>query len=242
MKVLAIDTSTNTATVALMEDDRLICEYSINNRLTHSQKLLSQLESVLKISGENLASVGLISICIGPGSFTGIRIGVAAAKAISQVWNIPMVEVSSLELAARNFDCFDGSVIGIIDAQKDNLYYNIFEFDQRSAEIIKENTDSVIGVDDLIEKVKLIDGKKIFVGEGLLKAKDRLKTLAQEDKNVFLAGSDKNINKAGSLAKAGLIRHRNGESKNYFEVEPKYIRKPQAQLQMEEKEKQKIYK
>lgn len=228
-----MDTSTRSASVAIMEDDTLLCEFSINNKLTHSQKLMLQLESILKISGEKIEDIDLVAVCVGPGSFTGIRIGLSAAKAIAQVRNIPMIAVSSLELAARNFDYFDGRVFAILDAQRDRLYYDLYEFDAKTSEIISQAGERVIQADDLFEEIKKIDGPKIITGEGLNKTRDRLEKLAEDDPQLILASEDKTVNKASNLAGAARLKYKEGKIKNFFEIEARYIRKSQAEIQME---------
>ena len=100
MKVLGIDTSSNATSIAVIEDNKLICEYTINTKTTHSQKLMPMIENMLKISEVNVNDMDMIAICQGPGSFTGLRIGMATAKALSHVNNLPIVGVNSLELLA----------------------------------------------------------------------------------------------------------------------------------------------
>ena len=104
MKILGIDTSTMAANVAVLEDDKLICEYTINTKKTHSQKLMPMIENMLNLSDINIKDIDAIGICVGPGSFTGLRIGMATAKAIAHVNNIPLIGVNSLEILGANMN------------------------------------------------------------------------------------------------------------------------------------------
>lgn len=118
MKVLGIDTSSMASSVAVIEDNKLICEYTINTKKTHSQKLMPMIESMLKISDVNINDMDMIAVCEGPGSFTGLRIGMATAKAISHVNNLPIVGVNSVEILAGNMNLCDKKICSILDAQK----------------------------------------------------------------------------------------------------------------------------
>ena len=98
MKILGIDTSSNASSVAVIEDNKLICEYTVNTKTTHSQKLMPMIENMLSMSDINIKDIDAIAICIGPGSFTGLRIGMATAKAIEHLNNLPIIGVNSLEI------------------------------------------------------------------------------------------------------------------------------------------------
>ena len=104
MKILGIDTSSMAASVAVIEDNKLICEYTINTKKTHSQKLMPMIENMLSLSDLNVRELDAIAVCEGPGSFTGLRIGMATAKAIAHVNDIPVIGVNSLEVLAANMN------------------------------------------------------------------------------------------------------------------------------------------
>ena len=104
MKILGIDTSSMAASVAVIEDNKLICEYTINTKKTHSQKLMPMIENMLGLSDLNVREIDAIAVCEGPGSFTGLRIGMATAKAIAHVNDIPVIGVNSLEALAANMN------------------------------------------------------------------------------------------------------------------------------------------
>ena len=129
MKILGIDTSTMAANVAVLEDDKLICEYTINTKKTHSQKLMPMIENMLKLSDIDIKDIDAIGICVGPGSFTGLRIGMAAAKAMAHVNNIPLIGVNSLEILGANMDLCDKKICAILDAQRNQVYTNTYKFE-----------------------------------------------------------------------------------------------------------------
>ena len=126
MKILAISTSSSVASVSLLEDDNLIQELNINNERTHSEKLMPLIDEILTNNNIKLADIGLIACDNGPGSFTGIRIGVATVKALAEAKNIPAVACSSLEGLAYNVNGFD-YICSLIDARNNQVYAAIFD-------------------------------------------------------------------------------------------------------------------
>lgn len=242
MKVLAIDTSTNCATCAICDDESIIAEFSINNKLTHSQKIASQIESMYKISGEDMKDTSLVVVCNGPGSFTGIRIGVSLAKSIAHVLNAPVVEVSSLEILAGNHVDKNGYIIPLVDAQRNKVYYNIFEnntFDEISSKLYK---DDVIEVEKLVDLICGLNEQVIVVGEGSKKLRRYIEQNREQSMNNLIdegklkfSSIASNFNRAAVLASIGIYKHNIGKDKNFFDIRPKYIRKSQAEMEYEKK-------
>ena len=126
MKILGISTSSNIATVCLSEDNTIIKELNIDNTKTHSETLVPLIDSLLKETNTNLSEINLLACDIGPGSFTGIRIGIATIKAISESLNVPIVEVSSLEGLAYGVKSL-GTICSLIDARNNQVYMGIFD-------------------------------------------------------------------------------------------------------------------
>ena len=126
MKILGIDTSSMAASVAVIEDNKLICEYTINTKKTHSQKLMPMIENMLSLSDLNVREIDAIAVCEGPGSFTGLRIGMATAKAIAHVNDIPVIGVNSLEVLAANMNlCDKKNMFNIRCTKKSSLHRKI---------------------------------------------------------------------------------------------------------------------
>ena len=138
MKILGIDTSSMAASVAVLEDNKLICEYTINTKKTHSQKLMPMIENMLSLSDLNVREIDAIAVCEGPGSFTGLRIGMATAKAIAHVNDIPVIGVNSLEVLAANMNLCDKKICSILDAQRNQVYTGRYHYAGTKLVEIKE--------------------------------------------------------------------------------------------------------
>ena len=151
MKILGIDTSSNASSVSVIEDNKLICEYTINTKTTHSQKLMPMIENMLSISSININEIDMIAICVGPGSFTGLRIGMATAKAIAHVNNLPIIGVNSLEILAGNMNLCDKKICSILDAQRNQVYTGRYKFENGS--IVELQPIDVVEIEKLLEEI-----------------------------------------------------------------------------------------
>ena len=171
MKVLGIDTSSLATSVAVIEDNKLICEYTINTKKTHSQKLMPMIENMLNISDLNINEIDLIAVCEGPGSFTGLRIAMATAKAIAHVNNLPIVGINSVELLAGNMNLCDKKICSILDAQRTQVYMGQYKFEDNK--LVELKGVDVVEIDDLIEELKDTNEEGIIVGEAVYKYEDK---------------------------------------------------------------------
>ena len=151
MKILGIDTSTMAANVAVLEGDKLICEYTINTKKTHSQKLMPMIENMLKLSDIEIKDIDAIGICVGPGSFTGLRIGMATAKAMAHVNNIPLIGINSLEILGANMDLCNKKICSILDAQRNQVYACKYIVEEEKNKALEEL--SIMTIDDLLEEL-----------------------------------------------------------------------------------------
>lgn len=160
MIILAISTSSSNASVSLLEDDKLIKELNISDQRTHSEKLMPLIEELFKTTNLQLSQVNLIACDIGPGSFTGIRIGVASVKAMAEAKEIPVVGVSSLEALAYNVRGFD-YICSIIDARNNQVYSAIFN---KNYELISDYfADNINNLTSIFKQYK----NMAYVGDGL---------------------------------------------------------------------------
>lgn len=215
MKILCVDTSSNLCSVAILEDNKLIKKIELNNGLTHSETLMPLIKEILDECNLSLKNIDLLVSDIGPGSFTGIRIGVSTIKAFSDSLNIPCVGINSLEVLAYNVKT-NGLICSTIDCKNDNCYFALFELINDDYMILEEPcSKSVTEVLELLE-TKYHTQKINFVGDGLPLKSTNLNLNIQ---NLGLAGYNK-------FLKNKLI----GE-----DVLPLYLKKPQAQKQLEEK-------
>ncbi|WAW14665.1 tRNA (adenosine(37)-N6)-threonylcarbamoyltransferase complex dimerization subunit type 1 TsaB [Peptostreptococcus equinus] len=229
MKILSFDSSTKAASIALQIDDVLVGEIIINDKRTHSQKLMPMLDSLLDLADTKIDEIDLIGVCIGPGSFTGIRIALATVKAISHVKDIPIIAVNSLETLAQNVVNTDKIIVPILDAQADNVYAAIYKAEKNELEKVVDI--DVISIDDLLDSIRQNDSNFILLGEGTIKHKEKLKT-----DNIEIVDTDKNISKASSICVLAKKKYeKNIDIKNAYDLEALYIRKSQAEIQYEEK-------
>ena len=230
MKVLGLDTSSNATSIAVIEDNKLICEYTVNTKTTHSQKLMPMIENMLKISEINVNDMDMISICQGPGSFTGLRIGMATAKALSHVNNLPIVGVNSLELLAGNMDLTDKKICSILDAQRTQVYTGQYKFENNK--LVELKSIDVVEIDDLLEELKSSKEEWILVGEEVYKYEDKIK----EIENICVPAPSHNVNKASSLCITAMNKYnQNIDVHDCYTINPVYIRKSQAEVQYDEK-------
>ncbi len=128
MRVLAIDTSTMVSTCAILEDEKLLGEYSLNQEITHSENLVPMIKEMLDNLELNISHIDLYGVAIGPGSFTGLRIGIATIKAFAHVFDKPMVGVSTLEGLAFNLP-YRGIIVPMIDARRNRVYTGIYKWE-----------------------------------------------------------------------------------------------------------------
>ena len=230
MKVLGIDTSSNATSIAVIEDNKLMCEYTVNTKTTHSQKLMPMIENMLKISEINVNDMDMISICQGPGSFTGLRIGMATAKALSHVNNLPIVGVNSLELLAGNMDLSDKKICSILDAQRTQVYMGQYKFENNK--LVEIKSVDVVEIDELLEELKSSNEEWILVGEAVYKYEDKIK----EIENICVPAPSHNVNKASSLCTIAMNKYdQNIDVYDCYTINPVYIRKSQAEVQYDEK-------
>ena len=232
MKILGIDTSTMAANVAVLEDDKLICEYTINTKKTHSQKLMPMIENILKLSDLDIKEIDAIAICVGPGSFTGLRIGMATAKAMAHVNNIPLIGVNSLEILGANMDLCNRNICSILDAQRNQVYMN--KYILKDDKITELEEISIKPIDELLEEISSSNEDWVLVGEAVYKYKEKI----EEISNITIPSPANNITKASTLcfvARDKMLS--NDQVYNCYNINPMYIRKSQAEEQYEEKQK-----
>lgn len=230
MKILGIDTSSNASSVAVIEDNKLICEYTVNTKTTHSQKLMPMIENMLSMSEVNIKDIDAIAICIGPGSFTGLRIGMATAKAIAHVNNLPIIGVNSLEILASNMNLCDKKICSILDAQRNQVYTGKYKFE--NDRVVEIQPIDVIEIEKLLEEILNDNEDWIMVGEAVYKYEEKIK----EIKNIKIPAPSNNVTKASSLCSVAIRKYNeNVDVHNCYNINPMYIRKSQAEVQYDEK-------
>lgn len=230
MKILAVDTSATAASVAVAEENKLIGEFSINTALTHSQTLMPMVDELLKNTGLSVNNINAVAVNAGPGSFTGVRIGVAAVKGIAFPKNLPCVSVSTLESMAYNMLGNDCIVCSVMDARCSQVYNALFRV--KGCTVTRMTDDRALSLTDLKNELRNINEKVVLVGDGAVLCS---KFLGEELENIMLAPFNNRIQTASSVAYAAFEKINNGETVKADELMPVYLRLPQAQRELNKK-------
>ena len=231
MKILAIDTSSKICSVSILEDNNVIIEKHNDDEKTHSQKLMPLIDETLKQVDLTLDNIDLLACCQGPGSFTGIRIGISTVKAFADVKNIPIIGVTSLESLAYNLES-SGLIAAIIDAKHDNVYFALFESSNGNYKTVIESTTDEI--DKIISCLEQYNENITFVGDG---AEVHKELIAQRIPNSTFASELQNIQTSISIGKCAYNKYNcNDYTKNYS-ISPIYLKKSQAEINLENSKK-----
>ncbi|MBQ3462298.1 MAG: tRNA (adenosine(37)-N6)-threonylcarbamoyltransferase complex dimerization subunit type 1 TsaB [Clostridia bacterium] len=231
MKVLAVDTSSNVATVAVMEDDLLLGEYILNHKKTHSQKIMPMIEQLLCDLELTASDIDIFAAAVGPGSFTGLRIGVATVKALAHATGKRVVSVGTLEALAYNVPHCEHIIVPIMDARRNNIFTASYIWDEGFKEI---GEPEGITIEECVDACGIFL-ETVFVGDGAIIHKDYI-VEKLGDKAIFPHGAVLN-SRASSVAAIAMERAKKGETQSYLEMKPFYIKKSQAEKELEEKEK-----
>ena len=231
MRVLAVDTSSNVATVAVMEDDLLLGEYILNHKKTHSQKIMPMIERLLSDLELTANDIDIFAAAVGPGSFTGLRIGVATVKALAHATGKRVVSVGTLEALAYNVPNAEHIIVPIMDARRNNIFTASYIWDEGFKEI---GEPEGITIEECVEACGNFL-ETIFVGDGAIIHRDYI-VEKLGDKAIFPHGAVLN-SRASSVAAIAMERAKRGKTQSYLEMKPYYIKKSQAEKELEEKEK-----
>lgn len=227
MKILAIDTSTTHSSCAVMDDNNIVGDFSINQSMSHNEILLVMVDEMLKKLNIDIEDIDLFVAVTGPGSFTGIRIGVTVVKALAMALNKPIVAVNTLE--ALSFGVFsDKKKIPLIDARGERVYYGVYEG------INNENivAPALLTIDELLEEFS-DKGEFIFVGDCVNLYKDRI----LENKNFEITPACLNSCISKNACVIGKEKYERGDISDCFNLSPEYVRLSQAQRDLEKKDK-----
>lgn len=234
MKILAFDSSGLVASVAIVQDDNLIAEYTTNYKKTHSQTLLPMLDEVVRMTETDKKSFDLLAVAAGPGSFTGLRIGSATVKGLALAWDIPVVAVPTLEALAYNAWGSRRIICPIMDARRRQVYTGLYRFDKDDKmEVLMYQVPMDIG--ELIEVLGDRGEEVLFVGDGIDVYAD---TIRQKMTVPFsFAPAHMNKQRAGSVAVAAKKRYEEGIYTSGDDFAPEYLRQSQAERERAERQK-----
>lgn len=230
MKVLAIDTSSVVATCAVLDEEKLLGEYTLNQDMTHSERLIPMIKTLMDSLKLKPEDIDLFAGSVGPGSFTGLRIGLATIKGLAHVVDKSVIGISTLEALAFNVP-FNGIVIPIMDARRDRVYTGIYRWE--NGKLINIMKPTILNIDELLDIVDSKYEKVLFNGDGTLVFKDRIDEKLK-DKALY-APISLNMAKASSIGELALLKWEEGSQENYFNLSPDYLRESQAQRQLNEK-------
>ena len=224
MKILAFETSAKAASVALMDNGKLLGESYQNTGLTHSQTLMVMAEDLLKTCNVSVKDIQAVAVAAGPGSFTGVRIGVAAAKGFAWGGELPCYGVSTLEAMARNLGVWEGFVVPAMDARRNQVYTAIFRAQKGILSRVEE--DMAISLEALKEKIKNFSEPVFLVGDGAVLCYN---TLLEEVPGLVLPPEHRMHQRAAGVALAAQALADAGDPGKACELTPNYLRLSQAE-------------
>lgn len=228
MKLLGIESSSLTASVALVTDGILTGEYTVNFKKTHSQTLLPMLDTVAKMVELDLNSLDAIAVCAGPGSFTGLRIGSATAKGLGLALKKPLLSVPTIDALAYNLYGCAFLVCPILDARRNQVYTGIYD-NENGFSVKMEQCAMDLG--ELLSRLNALGKKVMFLGDGVPVYKVQIE---REMKVPFaFAPAHLNRQRAGAVAALGCRYYEEGKLVTAAEHLPEYLRKPQAERERE---------
>lgn len=233
MIILAFDGTAKCASCAVLRDNVCLGEYNIDNGLTQSELLLPMAESLMKSLKLNFSDVELYATSVGPGSFTGVRIGAALVKGLAFGKNIPCAEVSTLEALAENARGLRGIIVPAMDARRSQVYTAIFRSDGESMERLTE--DMAIAISDLGTMLNEYHGEPIYItGDGYDVAR---KNLISMGVSIEVTPIGMRNESAASVARVALRQYAEGKTVSDKELAPTYLRLPQAERERLERNK-----
>lgn len=225
MKILGLDSSGIVASVAIVEDDVLIAEYTVNYKKTHSQTLLPMLDEIAKMTELDLNSIDAIAVAAGPGSFTGLRIGSATAKGLGLALKKPLIAIPTVEGLAYNLYDISGLICPIMDARRKQVYTGIYRFTDHQLKVVEDQM--AVPMETVIEKLNQYGETVTFLGDGV----PVFHELIAEKMTVPYSFAPAHVNKqrAAAVATLGEIYYRQGKTETAMEHVPDYLRVSQAE-------------
>lgn len=232
MKLLAIESSGLVASAAIVTEDALLAEYTVNFKKTHSQTLLPMVEEIVSMLGVDLNELDVIAVSAGPGSFTGLRIGSATAKGLGFALKKPIIPVPTTQGIAANLYGAEGIICPLMDARRNQVYTGLYRYNKNGFVIVEDQM--AVMIDEIIEKVNTIGEPVTYLGDGVEAFADILK----EKTSVPFSFAPLHASKqrAGALAVRAVELCKAGVMQSAAEHEPDYLRLSQAERELKEKQ------
>ena len=230
MRILALDSSGLVATVAIVEDEQTVAEYTVNYKKTHSQTLLPMLDEIVKMTEFDLNTIDAIAVAGGPGSFTGLRIGSATAKGLGLALNKPLLHVPTVDGMAYNLFGCKGLICPMMDARRNQVYTGIYRYENQF-EIVEEQM--AISVEELIEKLNQYGEQVTLLGDGVPVYENLLK----EGLKIPYSFAPAHVNRqsAAAVGALGMQYYKEGKIETAKEHQPDYLRLSQAERERAER-------
>lgn len=231
MKILGLDSSGIVASVAIVEDENLIAEYTVNYKKTHSQTLLPMLDELVKMTELDLDTIDAIAVAAGPGSFTGLRIGSATAKGLGLALKKPLVEIPTVDALAYNLYDSRALICPIMDARRSQVYIGIYRFQEHK--LVTVEAQMAVPMAEMIEKLNARGEEVVFLGDGV----PVFGKMIQENLKVPYSFAPAHVNKqrAAAVAALGEIYVKEGKIVTAMEHVPEYLRVSQAERERAQK-------
>lgn len=233
MKILAVESSANVASVAILEEEVLIAEYTVNHKKTHSQTLMPMLDEIVSMTELELEGIDAFAIAGGPGSFTGLRIGSATVKGLAMGCDKPVISVPTVDAMAYSMYGYTGVICPMMDARRAQVYSGLYSFDEEGDfQVLKQQ--SALPVEDIIEEINRLGRTVILLGDGVPVNKDKLQELIAVP--YIFAPACANRQRAAAVGQLAMDYFKKGKTVSATEHVPEYLRVSQAERERAEKE------
>ena len=232
MKILALDSSGLVASVAVVENETLLAEYTVNYKKTHSQTLLPMLDEISKMTELDLSTIDAIAVAGGPGSFTGLRSGSATAKGLGLALDKPLISIPTTAAIAYNIWDTNKFVCPIMDARRNQVYAGLYCYTNHKLDTIWEQ--DAMSIEDLAEGLNCLDHEVIFLGDGVAVYQKKLEELLSIP--FSFAPAHVNRQRAAAVGALAEVYYKEGKIQTAEEHEPEYLRKSQAERERAERE------
>lgn len=233
MRILAIDSSGLVATVAILEKNSMLAEYTLNYKKTHSQTLLPMLDEIVKQLDFDLETIDAIAVAAGPGSFTGLRIGSATAKGLGLALDKPVIPVPTVDALAYNVWGVNDVVCPMMDARRNQVYTGIYAFEGNELKVLEPQM--AVDISEIAEKLNALGREVVFLGDGWPVYEAKLAELLTVP--YMTAPAHMSRQRAGALAALAMCYAKEGKMETAVEHQPDYLRLSQAERERAEKEK-----
>ncbi len=228
MNILAIETSSLVASAAIVSDDIMIAEYTMNYKKTHSQTLLPMIDEICRLTEYDINNIDYIAVSAGPGSFTGLRIGSATAKGLGLALDKPLVHVPTVEAMAYNIYDTESLICPIMDARRNQVYTGIYR--NKRGQVTAVKNQCAVSIDELIDTLNKMEENVIFLGDGVPVFAD---IIDEKLKSIHTyAPPHINRQRAGAVAQAAKTYIAMGQTETAAEHKPDYLRLSQAEREL----------